>query len=81
MPCLGLEAGVKNPVVRQLFDYDGVARGVALGAEGFVDNLFREVSALRLGEKQWLANERRDMCIGADIARPLEFEPLVTERL
>ena len=36
---------------------------------------------MRVGEKQWLSNERRDVCIGADIARPLAFEPSVTERL
>jgi hypothetical protein len=76
-----LEVDVKSQIVRQLLEYDGAARGVALGAEGFVGHLFREVSALRLGEKQWLSNERRDVCIGADIARPLEFEPSVTERL
>ena len=56
---LGLEADVKNSIVRQLLEYDGAARGAALGAEGFVDNLFREVSALRLGQKQWLLNDTR----------------------
>ena len=46
---LQLGACVDNPVARHLLDFYGVARAVALGAECFVDDLFREVSALRLG--------------------------------
>ena len=66
---LGLEAEVKNPIVRKLLDFDVAARGLASGAEGFVDNLFREVSALRLGQKQWLWNDAKDVGTGADTAR------------
>jgi hypothetical protein len=49
---LSVDVDVKNPIVRQLLDFDASARGVASGEEGFVDNLFREVSAWRLGQKQ-----------------------------
>jgi hypothetical protein len=78
---LSLNADAKNPIVRQLLDFDASARGVASGEEGFVDNLFREVSALRLGQKQWLCNDTKDVGIGADTACPFELEPSVTERL
>ena len=56
-------------------------RVASLGAEGFVDNLFREVSALRSGQKQCLWNDTKDVGTGADTARPFELEPSVTERL
>jgi hypothetical protein len=78
---LGLEAEVKNPIVRQLLEYHGIARAVASRAEGFVDNLFREVSAVRFGQKLWLSNDNKDKEIGADTALPLGFEPSVIERL
>ena len=76
---LSLDVDVENPIVRQLLDFDASARGVASGEEGFVDNLFREVSALRLGQKHWLLNDTKDVGIGADAARPFELEPSVTE--
>ena len=76
-----LDVDGRNPSVRQLLDFDVAARGVASGAEDFVDNLFRAVLALRLGQKQRLSNDPKDVGIGADTARPLELEPSVTERL
>ena len=78
---LGLETEVKNPIVRQLLEYHGIARARGSGAEGFVGNLFREVSVVRFGQKLWLSSNNKDNEIGADTALPSGVEPSVIERL
>ena len=64
-----------------MLEYHGIARAVASRAEGFVVNLFREVSAVRFGQKLWLSSNNKDNEIGACTALPSGFEPSVIERL
>ena len=65
--------------MRRLLDFSVGARALEAIAATIVDNLFREVAALRLGQKTWLSSGAAAVEMGKDTATPVVLEQEGTE--